>query len=311
MPSCLIVSALADEFAEEVERLSGGGIESCACRDADSARSEYRGHEVLFGSPAMIAEVLDEMPGVKWVQSSWAGVTPLIDAERRDYVLTGVKGVFGPQMAEYTLGYLLAEELKILERHRAQGERRWWRENSGTLAGKRLGILGTGSIGAAIARAARAFDLEVVGLSRSGESREHFRTMYPVDRLAEFLGSLDYLVSTLPDTGATRSLLDAGNLARLPRGAVFVNVGRSNVVDDSALVDALCEGRLAAAVLDVFDEEPLPADSPLWSAPNLRVTAHIAAVSHPALIVPIFVDNVRRYESGKPLEYVIDFDRGY
>jgi phosphoglycerate dehydrogenase-like enzyme len=133
----------------------------------------------------------------------------------------------------------------------------------------------------------------------------------PVDRLHEFLEETDYLVSVLPQTDDTNNLLDEAALARLPRHTYLINVGRSNVIDNVALIDALRNDRLAGAVLDVFDEEPLPQDSPLWDTPNLSITAHIAAVSHPSLIVPIFVENYRRYINKQPLNYIVDFDAGY
>jgi phosphoglycerate dehydrogenase-like enzyme len=131
------------------------------------------------------------------------------------------------------------------------------------------------------------------------------------DQLHEFLESLDFLVAILPNTPDTDNLLDAAALARLPAHAYFINIGRSNVVDDGALIDALRNHRLAGAALDVFDEEPVPQDSPLWDTPNLTITAHVAAVSYPSIIVPIFVDNYRRYLDKQPLKYVVDFAAGY
>ena len=117
--------------------------------------------------------------------------------------------------------------------------------------------------------------------------------------------------STLPATPATDKLLNVDTLSALPEGAYFINIGRSNAVDDSALWDALERNHLSGAALDVFDEEPLPDDSPLWDAPNLSVTAHVAAISHPLLIVPIFVENYRRFMAGEPLQYAVDFEAGY
>lgn len=310
-PRCLIVTRLATQFADEIARLSAGRIPVVPCESVAAARSAWQGETVLFGSPGMIAEIIDDVPAVAWVQSSWAGVTPLIDAKRRDYRLTGVKEVFGAQMAQYVLGYLLAHELKVFARRDAQRRHEWYGEYSGTLGGKRLGILGTGSIGTAIAKAAAAFGIEVVGLSRSGEARGGFRRVWSADELHEFLASLDYLVSTLPATPKTDVLLDAAALTCLPSRAFFINVGRSNVIDDAALIDALVSGRLGGATLDVFDEEPVPKDSPLWDTPNLQMTAHIAAISHPLLIVPVFVDNYVRYVNGEPLRFAVDFDAGY
>lgn len=311
MEKCLIVCSTAADFAREIRQLVDREITVAVCVTPDEALAAYDGERILLGDPGMIATILPQLPAVRWVQSTWAGVKPLIDIAQRGYRLTGVKGVFGPQMSEYVLGYLLAYELRILDRFAAQANRRWDSTHSGTLAGKCLGILGTGSIGGDIARSSKSLGLEVVGLSRSGRPAHGFDEVFAVDDRLDFLARCNYLVSTLPQTPETDALLDAAAFGHLPTGSYFVNVGRSNVVDDDALVGALESGRLAGATLDVFDEEPLPADSPLWQAPNLRITAHIAAVSHPALIAPVFVRNYRHFVAGEPLEYLVDFEAGY
>lgn len=311
MPGCMIITSLAEEFAAEVARLSGDTIPIKACTTTEQALTEYTDETVLFGSPALIVPALQSMPTVDWVQSTWAGVTPFIECERRDYVLTGVKAVFGSQMSEYTLGYLLAHELKVLQRMQEQEQHNWFTAYSGTLRGKNLGIMGTGSIGQHIAGTARHFGMEVTGLSRTGALAANFDRVRPVAELHEFLAEIDHLVATLPHTPETDKLLDAAALSKLDSAAYFVNVGRSNVIDDDALIDALNNGKLAGAALDVFDEEPIPKDSPLWETPGLSITAHIAAISHPLLLVPIFVDNYQRYVKDEPLNYVIDFATGY
>jgi len=311
MPDCLIVTTLANEFADELEKLTDVSIRCKVCTTPQQALADYSNEPIIFGSPGMIAEILPKMPAVEWVQSSWAGVTPLMALDRRDYILTGIKDVFGPQMSEYVLGYLLAHELKVLQRLQEQQEHNWFRERSGTLDGKRLGIMGTGSIGKHIARTAKHFGVKVTGLNRAGAPVHGIDNVFPLNQLYTFLKDLDYLVATLPQTAETDNLLDADALAQLPAHAYFINVGRSNVVDDRALIDALCNGRMAGAALDVFDEEPIPQDSPLWDTANLSVTAHISAISHPLLIVPVFVDNYRRYVNGQPLSYLVDFATGY
>ena len=311
MPDCLIVTTVADEFAEEIARIAGSSISIKACTSAEQALIEYTDQSVLFGNPEMIAETLPEMPTVDWIQSSWAGVTPLISLDRRDYVLTGIKDVFGPQMSEYVIGYILAHELKVLQRKNEQREHHWFGAPSGTLQGKRLGIMGTGTIGQHIAKTAEYFGATVSGLSRSGAPAAGFENVMPVGQLHEFLKELDYLIATLPQTADTDNLLNAASLAKLPAHAYLINVGRSNVVNDDALIDALNNGSLAGATLDVFDEEPIAQNSPLWDTPNLTITAHIAALSHPLLIVPIFIENYRRYIHQQPLKYVIDFNAGY
>ena len=311
MPDCLIVTPVAEELAEEIARLADFPITIKACTSAEQALVEYTDESVVFGNPDMIAEILPKMSTVDWIQSSWAGVTPLTALDRRDYVLTGIKDVFGPQMSEYVIGYLLAHELKVVQRMQQQREHNWFKAVSGRLEGKRLGIMGTGTIGQYIAKTAKYFGATVTGLSRSGAPAPGFEKVMQVGLLHDFLEKTDYLVSALPQTADTDNLLDAAALAKLPAHAYFINVGRSNVVDDGALIDALRNDRLAGAALDVFDEEPIPQDSPLWDTPNLSITAHIAAISHPSLIVPIFIENYRRYIKEQPLKYVIDFDAGY
>ena len=143
MPTCLIVTATAEEYVEELTRLVDFPIPLKACTSSEQALKEYTDESVLFGRPDMIAEILSNMPTVDWVQSTWAGVTPLIEAKRRDYVLTGVKDVFGPQMSEYVIGYLLAHELRVLERMLEQQKHNWFKGLSGALHGKHLGMSAT------------------------------------------------------------------------------------------------------------------------------------------------------------------------
>ena len=301
----------AAEYGPLLEPLRSAGADITLADTAAVARACSPGPPVLLGEPDLVADVLDDLPAVRWVQSTWAGVTPLIDQHRRDYHLTGVKGVFGPQMAEYVLGHLLAHQLRLLERLGRQAQRDWWPEPSSTLAGGTLGILGTGSIGAEIARRARVFDLAVIGLSRSGRAQADFDRVWPVADLADFLLRADFVVSVLPDTPATQGLLDAKAIAAMRPGTYFVNVGRGSVVDETALAEALNRHHLGGAALDVFNEEPLPRVSPLWHAENTLVTAHVAARSWPRDIAALFIDNYRRYAAGEALRYTVDFDRGY
>ena len=265
----------------------------------------------MFGNPQMIAEVLTELPDVRWVQSSWAGVAPLIGHPRRNYHLTGIKNVFGPQMAEYVLGYLLAHELRIFERYEKQQTRTWFPEASGVLHGKRLGVLGTGSIGSYVAEASLAFGMRPTGFSRSGQGKAPFEKVYDAASIVDFLEPLDYAVATLPATAETRHILNKETLSALPNHAVLVNIGRSATINTDHLTAALDEQRIAGAILDVFDEEPLSRSNPIWNTKNLIVTAHIAAISHPLLVVPIFIDNYHRLREGRELQYLIDFDVGY
>lgn len=275
--------------------------------------------DLVLGEPALVCQVLDRLPALTWVQSTWAGVEPLLDpALSRHYLLTNARGVFGAQMAEYVFGYMLAHERLMFAKWQAQQERRWDPAPPGRLGGKQLGLLGVGSIGADIARTAKHFGMRVRGYTRSSGScadvDEYFHSSTGSgsrSAIAAFAADLDYLVNVMPNTPSTRHLVDAQFLAALPARAVFINPGRGSAVDEAALAEALTAGRLAGAVLDVFQTEPLPPDHVLWRTPNTIITSHTAALSAPPDIAPIFIQNYRRLVDGQPLKYVVDFEAGY
>ncbi|WKZ38883.1 MAG: D-2-hydroxyacid dehydrogenase [Anaerolineales bacterium] len=268
--------------------------------------------EIALGAPSMIARELDNLPNVKWVQSTWAGVEPLLDPSlRRDYVLTNARGVFGGLMSEFVFGYLLAHERKIFELAQAQQRREWMRFLTGTLRGKTIGLLGVGSIGAEVARTAKFFGMTVRGYTRSSEDCESVDEYFHGDELLMFADKLDYLISILPNTKDTRKLVDADLFSALPLHCLFINVGRGSAVDESALISALENDELAGAVLDVFEQEPLPQEHPFWTTKNLIMTYHTSAPSFPEDIAGVFIENYRLYIEGKPLKYQVDFERGY
>lgn len=307
----MILSRDAQAYRDLLRAEPGFDAPVHTCTEPEQAAAGYRGERVVLGEPGLIADIIDRLPGVEWVQSTWAGVTPLVRSRRRDYRLTGVKGIFGAPMTEYVLAYLLANEIRLVERLRAQQQGIWLDQASGRLAGRHIGIMGTGSIGRHMARVLTGLNARVRGLSRSGTHREPFHSVQSVDRLPAFLEGLDYLLLTLPDTPETTGLLDASALSALPPHAVVINVGRGNAINHDALVEALNQGRIGGAVLDVFEEEPLPAKSPLWTARNLTITAHVAALTSPIEMLPVFIDNHARFTRREPLRFEIDFDRGY
>jgi len=214
-------------------------------------------------------------------------------------------------MSEYVFAYVLAHERRLLEKYRSQLEGRWDKTPPGSLRGKRFGLLGVGTIGAALARTAKHFGMRVHGYTRESEGCADVDVYFHGDRLRDFAADLDYVVSVMPATARTRHLVDEEFLRALPAGAVFVNPGRGGVVDETALASALQEGRLAGAVLDVFQQEPLPPEHVFWRTPNLLITSHTAALSFPEDIAPLFVENYRRLLRGEPLLHRVDFERGY
>jgi len=308
----LILSRHADLYRRHVEAAALPGLEIASAANLESLPGAAADCDLVFGEPSLIAKALARMPGVRWIQATWAGVEPLLDpALRRDYVLTNARGVFGILMTEYVFGYMLAHERRIVEKYESQKEGRWDTRPPGTLRGKTLGLLGVGTIGATLAKTAKHFGMQVRGLTRSSRDCPDVDLYYHGDDRLAFASGLDFVVCIVPNTRSTRRLIDRDFLAALPPSAVVLNPGRGSVIDQEALADALAGGRLAAAVLDVFDAEPLPPDHRLWRTPNVFVTSHTAALSVPADIAPLFIDNYRRLVSGEPLKYRVDFDLEY
>jgi len=268
--------------------------------------------DLVLGEPRLIRDELPHLSQVKWIQSMYAGVEALTGSgQRRDYTLTNARGVFGELMSEYVFGYLLAHEKKIFARHQAQRANQWDRFESGMLRNKTLGLLGVGSIGAHLAGTAKHFGMTVHGFTRSSEESPDVDQYFHGAELLKFAQGLDYLVIVLPRTTDTDQIVNAGLLNALPSHAILINVGRGNAVDEPALAEALNTNQLAGAVLDVTAQEPLPADHPFWTTPNLLLTFHTSAISYPADITRLFIENYHLYLAGKPLKYQVDFERGY
>jgi phosphoglycerate dehydrogenase-like enzyme len=313
MAKVLILSRDADECSRLLEAAHLPALEKLVgSKDPAEALALGNDFDIVFGEPALVRHVLSALPNLHWVQSIWAGVEPLLDpSQRRDYVLTNARGVFGGLMSEFVFGYLLFYERRIFQRFQAQQEKHWDRSSPGTLRGKTIGLLGVGSIGAHLAHTAKQFGMTVRGCTRSSESCRDVDTYYHGSGLADFASGLDYLVSVLPNTTSTRRIVNAALLSRLPAHAVFINVGRGMAVDESALIDALQNDRLAMAVLDVFEREPLPPEHPFWQTPNLFMTFHTSALSLPVDLSQVFIENYHRYISGQSLLHLVDFERGY
>jgi phosphoglycerate dehydrogenase-like enzyme len=313
MNKLLILSGAADEY---LDILNGAGLESLeiyAFDDVKKAGAVCDRVNIVLGDPDLLGQALPELGQLEWVQSTWAGVRPLAEPGcRRDYLLTGVKGVFGPLMSEYVFCYMLMNERRALERFVSQQEKVWDTITPGALVGKRIGILGVGSIGMSIARTAKFFQMKTKGYSRTPISCEFIDEAYDNrDSLLDFVGDLDYLVSVLPDTKSTNGLLDRRVFEAMNPRVILINVGRGNVLDEAALVDAVNDGHIAGAVLDVFNEEPLPKAHPFWDTPGILITSHTSAMTFPEGIAPIFIENYKRFCSGKPLNYVVDLNQGY
>lgn len=252
---------------------------------------------------------------LRLLQSLGAGVDGILPAEGLpDRVqIANNRGMSAPTMAEFGLALLLALLKGLPGASAAQREHRWQRYLPHTAAGSTLGILGLGAIGEALAERAVALGMRVIGTQRSPKPCPVAEQVWPAGETDRVLAESDAVVVLLPLTPETRGLLGAERLARMKPGAVLVNLARGGIVDETALLDALREERLGGAALDVFGSEPLPAESPLWDAPNLIVTPHVAG-AFPDLLeraAERFAENVHRVERGEPPRSPVDRERGY
>lgn len=268
--------------------------------------------DVWLGAPEHVIELLDRGLRPRWVQLTWAGVTPMLDPRvPRGYQLTRASGVFGAAMLEYVLHHMLAHAWKAADYPFAQSRFSWQPASSPRLAGKRVLIAGLGSIGAHIAAGLSALGMQVSGIQRSPRAVVGVERVGSLEALLPMAAQADYVVNVLPDTPQTRDLFDSAFFSALPGNALFINIGRGNAVVDRDLVHALEQGQLAGAVLDVFRKEPLPPSHQFWVTPNLMLTPHVAGPTDAAAMIDFFLCNLRKYQFGQPLDGQVGFERGY
>jgi phosphoglycerate dehydrogenase-like enzyme len=253
----------------------------------------------------------------RWVHASSAGVDSFLFPALVDnpgVTLTNARGVYDQPTAEYVLGLILALAKDFPGTWEHQQRREWRPRPSDSIIGRTALVWGTGPVGRAIARLLGAVGMRVCGAGRSARSDDpDFGTVHGRNSLGTALAEADYVVLAAPLTKDTRGMVDASVLAAMKPGARLVNIGRGALVDEVALIDHLAAGRLAGAALDVFSQEPLPAESPLWDMPGVMISPHTAGetTSEREALIEVFLDNLTRYIAGRPLRNVVDRRRGY
>lgn len=267
---------------------------------------------IWFGSPALTAPLLKEGPVPQWIQSMWAGVEPFVKPGMpTSYTLTNMRGIFNGLIAEYAVGHIFNHALNVRQHLESNQAAAWapiWPQR---VTGKTAGILGVGEIGCEVARLCKAVGMTTWGYTRSSEGCPHIDRYFHGDRLGELAEGVDYLISIMPNTPASSNLLNLEIFRRMKPTALLINAGRGTAIVDEDLLMALSAGEIAGAVLDVFREEPLPKDHPFWQESNLIITSHTAAPTLPSDAAPVFIENYQRFLAGKPLNYMIDFEKGY
>jgi len=337
----LIASPLEPEQVERIAAAAPGRIEVIYAPDllpvpryvadhkgrprdlSPDQRARWLAHlhaaDILFDFDWLAPErLVEHAPRLRWVQGTSAGIgemlqrTGLIDSE---IVFTTAAGVHASPLAEFVLLGLLYFYRNVPRLQRMQRAHRWERCTNQELAGRRALVVGLGAVGRAIAERLAAQGLDVWGVRRTLEAPAPagVSRLLRMHELGSVLGQVDALILACPLTAETKGLIGAPELAAMPEGALLINVARGPVVDEPALVQALRDGRLGGAALDVANVEPLPEDSPLWDLPNVLISPHSASTVHAenGRIVDIFLANLQRWLDGLPLINRFDRTRGY
>jgi len=309
-------------------------VRQVTCREAAEMEPLLGDVEILYTyqfpfDPAQVA------PRLRWIQLSSAGVDHLLDSPvmKSDVIITTTSGIHAIPIAEYVIGMMLAlaRRLPLLLDYQRRSEwpsRRWEILLGEELRGKTVGIVGYGSIGREVARLARAFGMRVLATKRrvkitrdlgywlpgvGDPEGELLERLYPVSNLREMLSLCDFVVVTVPLTPETHHLIGEKEFKAMKNSAYLINISRGAVIDEKALIEALKKGHIAGAALDVFEQEPLPPESPLWKLPNVILSPHISAAtpSYNDRATALFAENLRRYLAGEELLNVVDKRIGY
>ncbi|SFK24587.1 Phosphoglycerate dehydrogenase [Halobacillus dabanensis] len=263
------------------------------------------------------AEKIKAAKKLKWIMVLSAGMDrmPFEEISKRDILVTNVRGIHAQPMAEYAISMLLQVSRKAKTLLGQEQKEEWNRRPvMNEISGRTMVLLGTGAIPQEVARLAKAFHMKTIGLSKSGRTRPHFDKVYPVQQIDSVLAVADFIVAALPSTPDTKHMLTADQFKRMPKHSIFLNMGRGDLVSSEIILNAVRGGEIDHAVLDVFEEEPLPAGHPLWKEENITITPHISGIS-PQYIprgFALFEENLEVFLSGEgTLKNIIDPKRGY
>lgn len=285
--------------------------------EKDRVLASLRGVNVMVGTNRLAPEYFDAAPNLRWFQAANAGLERLDRSGllRRGFVVTNGSGLASAAIAEWCIAamFALAKQFPAYQRHQAEG--RWERMRGGVaLQGKTCGIVGLGAIGRETAKRARAIGMRVVASRRTVDGTDpDCDELLPYSELAGLLRQSDYVVLCVPLTLETTHLIGREQLAMMKPTASLLNIARGEVIDQEALIEALKDGTIASAALDVTTPEPLPAESELWQLPNVIITPHVSGASDAREVTAahLFIDNLRRYLANEPLRNQAKPELGY
>jgi len=303
----LILETYADRYAQELQaRFPELDIVTAKSRAELPADLSTIDVLVAFGI-CVDDELISAATRLAWIQSLATGVDHFLRCAslRPETVLTSTRGIHGPAMREAVAFMMLSLSHEMPRLMRNQNTRQWDRSKRWPLlAGKTAGVIGVGVSSTALARLLKAFDMRVIGFSRTPRQIECFDDVVHTERLAVAAGDVDYLINVLPGDAKNARLVGKNVFAAMKPTAFFINVGRGETVDETALIDALTQRRIAGAALDVFRTHPLPPDSPFWLLENVIVCPHLAGffAEYEDYAMPILVENMRLFLDGRASE---------
>ncbi|MBF8437845.1 D-2-hydroxyacid dehydrogenase [Halanaerobiaceae bacterium Z-7014] len=296
-------------------------IEIVKALEDDEQQRAMEDAEVAIGFPGDLdAGILAEGPELKWVQALSAGVDKLLEQPEAEWLaengvkLTNMSGLHRDIIAEHTMAFILSFSRRLPELFKQQQNKEWNRISLTGLKGKRLLVLGLGNIGQGIVEVANAFGMVVDGVKRNpDEGVPGVDRIYGQDQLQEAFAGVDFAVSILPLTSETEGMIGAAEFKAMPESAYFINVGRGPVVNQDELLAALEFGEIAGAGLDVFEEEPLPPESPFYKLDNVIITPHLAGSfsGYYERATDMFIENIRLYQAGKEMKRLVNYEAGY
>ena len=284
--------------------------------DTDHFAESMKSAEVLLTWNLPTENLAEVAPNLKWIHIIGAGVEHLCPMNwvPDGVTITNNKGAHADKAGEFALMAVLMLHNKMPSILSNQRESRWQSLFSTPVEGKTVGLVGVGSIGGGAANQLSKMPVHIIGVTRHGKPHQHVHEMVAMDQLDKVLPRMDYIFVSTPSTPETNGLFNRQRLQSLKPGVGIINVGRSSVMDYTALSDLLVSGHISGAVIDVFDDEPLPADSPLWNVPNFVVTPHVSADvgdNYIPITLDLFFENMRRYQAGETLMNVVRPELGY
>ena len=318
-PRVLLVHDRAGVHVDIIEkRFPDLELAVCADRAAlEDTLSRFR-PEVVFSFKFNVSEPLPHdsifaCESVRWVHIAGAGIDHVCPWDGDRITLTNSAGVLSPYMAEYVMSAMLMANFGFPRYRRQQLKRRWEKHPWRSIAEQTALLVGLGRIGARVAEKAKQVGMTVLGVRSRNVPVEHVDELFLPHELGDAATRADFICLHVPLTDDTRGLVNAGIFARMKSSAWLINTARGPVVDEMDLIEALTEGRIAGAILDVFEQEPLPADSPLWDLENAWITPHVSdsVADWERPMCELFCDNLERFVAGQPLINEVDANRRY